>query len=104
MVILYKDPKGERIFQRSMSQAGTILGNQLPEDDSSRYLELEQHCKDLEGRLAKSGEVSTTSNSYTRPCSSYIIILLRQIEHVLYNTNVLFHIEHVLYNTNVLST
>ncbi|XP_064382160.1 gamma-aminobutyric acid type B receptor subunit 1-like [Halichondria panicea] len=60
MVILYKDPKGEKIFQRSMSQAGTILGNQLPEDDSSRYLELEQHCKQLEGRLAKSGEVVPT--------------------------------------------
>ena len=56
MVILYKDPKGERIFQRSMSQAGTIIAR--PEDDSTRYLELEHHCRELEGRLAKCGEVS----------------------------------------------
>ncbi len=75
MVILYKDPKGEKIFQRSMSQAGTILGNQLPEDDSSRYLELEQHCKQLEGRLAKSGEVNTSSIAILSPFISSIYII-----------------------------
>lgn len=57
MVILYKDPKGDRIFQRSMSQAGTIIGNKIGEDENERYLELEQHCKTLEGKLAKCGEV-----------------------------------------------
>ena len=57
-MILYKDPQGQKIFQRSMSQSlqNTVLGT-TNEDDSDKYLDLERHCRDLEGRLAKCGEV-----------------------------------------------
>ena len=45
MVILYKDPKGEKIFERtySVSQTG---GNQDVD-------ELERHCRELEQRLGR---------------------------------------------------
>jgi len=75
MVVLYKDPQGERIFQRSMSQAGTILGATNVENDKSRYLELEEHCKDLEGRLAKSGQVKSSAKCLLKATYYYYYYL-----------------------------
>ncbi len=74
MVILYKDPKGDNIFQRSMSQTGTIIGNKIQEDDGGRYLDLEQHCKQLEGRLAKCGEVRSLPYTHiTHPHTTHAV-------------------------------
>ena len=54
MVILYKDPKGEFIFNRSMSQvAGTITGMSLNDAERERLRDLEIHCRDIEARLGK---------------------------------------------------
>ena len=46
MVMLYKDPKGEKIFDRGQSQ-GTL--NNI---DDTNVEDLEQHCLDLEKRLS----------------------------------------------------
>jgi len=54
MVILYRDPKGERIFERSNSMRhNTITGVSLSDQERDRMMELEKHCRDLEGRLSK---------------------------------------------------
>ncbi len=55
MVILYKDPKGEKIFERGQSQ-GTLNTSAI--DDANRvsdeqFQNLEKHCVELEGRLGK---------------------------------------------------
>lgn len=51
MVILYKDPKGEYIFERRQSQ-GTL--NLTAVDDSkNEFGDLEKYCTELEGRLGK---------------------------------------------------
>lgn len=60
MVILYKDPRGEFIFNRSMSQVhGTITGMSLNDSEREKLRDLEVHCRDIESRLAKY-EVSNT--------------------------------------------
>ena len=46
MVILYKDPKGEKIFERTQSVSQT--GNYEVDVDN-----LEKHCRDLENRLGR---------------------------------------------------
>ena len=46
MVILYKDPKGEKIFERTHSLSQATAMNCDVDD-------LEKHCKELEGRLGK---------------------------------------------------
>ena len=52
MVILYKDPRGEFIFNRSMSQVqGTITSLNDAERDKLRDLEV--YCRDIESRLGK---------------------------------------------------
>ena len=62
MVILYKDPKGERIFNRSMSQAqAAMTGLSLNDAERDKLHDLERHCKDLETRLGKY-EVDHTVN------------------------------------------
>ena len=54
MVILYKDPKGERIFNRSMSQAqAAMTGLSMNDAERDKLHDLEGHCKDLETRLGK---------------------------------------------------
>lgn len=51
MVILYKDPKGEKIFERGGSQATLNL---TAVDASKNELgDLEKYCTELEGRLGK---------------------------------------------------
>ena len=57
MVILYKDPKGEKIFEHGKSQ-GTL---NVTSDDTKieQYNDLEKYCIELEGRLRKH-EVSMT--------------------------------------------
>ena len=51
MVILYKDPKGEKIFDRGQSQ-GT-LNITTAGDDKIELSDLQKHCLDLENRLGK---------------------------------------------------
>ena len=52
MVILYKDPRGEFIFNRSMSQAaGTVTS--LNDAERDRLRDLEVHCREIESRLGK---------------------------------------------------
>lgn len=51
MVILYKDPKGEKIFDRGQSQ-GT-LNITSADDDRLELSDLQKHCMDLESRLVK---------------------------------------------------
>ena len=53
MVILYKDPEGKKIFERTYSVSQATATNCNVED-------LEKHCKDLENRLGKY-EVSSTA-------------------------------------------
>lgn len=50
MVILYKDPKGENIFDGGQSQ-GTL--NISSGDDKIELSDLQKHCLDLETRLGK---------------------------------------------------
>ena len=52
MFILYKDPNGEFIFNRSMSQ-GQTTNISLSDGERDKLRDLETHCKDLENRLAK---------------------------------------------------
>ena len=52
MVILYKDPQGEKIFERTHSVSQATATNCNVDD-------LERHCKELESRLGKY-EVSFT--------------------------------------------
>lgn len=54
MVILYKDPKGEKIFERTHSVSQMTATN-------CNFDDLEKHCKQLESRLGKY-EVSFNSN------------------------------------------
>lgn len=49
MVILYKDPKGEKIFDRRQSQ-GTLNATVI---EDTKIDDLEKHCSDLESRLGK---------------------------------------------------
>ena len=59
MVILYKDPKGEKIFERGQSQ-GTLNATAIDDAKiSDDFQTLEKHCNELEGRLGKY-EVSHT--------------------------------------------
>ena len=51
MVILYKDPHGEHIFNRAMSQGMATMSMTDAEREKVRDLEL--HCKDIESRLSK---------------------------------------------------
>lgn len=51
MVILYKDPKGENIFDRGQSQA--TLNITSADDDKIELSEIQKHCLDLETRLGK---------------------------------------------------
>lgn len=51
MVILYKDPHGEKIFNRSMSQALPTMS--MSDAERERLRDLTLHCKDLESRLSK---------------------------------------------------
>jgi len=54
MIILYKDPRGEYIFNRSMSQAqATLTGMSLSDAERDRLHDLERHCRELEARLGK---------------------------------------------------
>lgn len=46
MVILYKDPKGEKIFERTHSISQVTATN-------CNVNELEKHCKELETRLGQ---------------------------------------------------
>ena len=49
MVILYKDPRGELIFNRSMSQVqGTMTGMSLNDSEREKLRDLEVHCRDIE--------------------------------------------------------
>lgn len=59
MVILYKDPKGEKIFDRGQSQ-GTLNLTAADEARIEQFGDLEKHCLELESRLSKY-EVSLTS-------------------------------------------
>lgn len=52
MVILYKDPKGEKIFDRGQSQ-GTLNDTGLDVAKIEQFSDLEKHCMELESRLAK---------------------------------------------------
>ena len=54
MVILYKDPKGEKIFERTHSVSQMTATN-------CNFDDLERHCKELESRLGKY-EVSLSPN------------------------------------------
>lgn len=60
MVILYKDPNGEKIFDRGQSQ-GTLNLTAADEARIERFDDLEKHCLDIESRLAKY-EVSSYKN------------------------------------------
>ena len=53
MVVLYKDPRGEKIFDRSYSQSHPTFSETLNDADRERLVELEKHCRNLEGRLSK---------------------------------------------------
>lgn len=54
MVSLYKDPRGEFVFNRSMSQMpGTITGMSLNDSEREKLRDLEIHCRDIESRLGK---------------------------------------------------
>ena len=54
MIILYKDPHGELIFNRSMSQVqGTMTGMSLNDSEREKLRDLEVHCRDIETRLGK---------------------------------------------------
>jgi gamma-aminobutyric acid type B receptor len=72
MVILYKDPNGEFIFNRSMSQAqGTNIS--LSDGEREKLRDLESHCRDLESRLGKYEHVKPfRSPSKTRLGSSNV--------------------------------
>ena len=52
MIILYKDPKGEKIFDRGQSQ-GTINATNLGDTKIEGSNDLEKHCIELESRLGK---------------------------------------------------
>ena len=52
MVILYKDPKGEKIFDRGQSQ-GTLNLTAVDDARIEQFGDLEKHCTDLETRLSK---------------------------------------------------
>ena len=52
MVMLYKDPKGENIFDRGETQ-GTLNNTVIDDCRIQQYQDLEQHCIDLENRLSK---------------------------------------------------
>ena len=55
MLSLYRDPKGEYIFERSDSmRRPTLTGvSTLNDHERERMMELERHCRDIESRLAK---------------------------------------------------
>lgn len=54
MVILYKDPRGEFIFNRGMSQMQiTNTGMSLNDTEREKLRDLEVHCRDIENRLSK---------------------------------------------------
>lgn len=54
MVILYKDPRGEFIFNRGMSQMQiTNTGMSLNDSEREKLRDLEVHCRDVENRLSK---------------------------------------------------
>lgn len=52
MVILYKDPKGEKIFDRGQSQ-GTLNLTAIEDTKVDNFNDLERHCKEMETRLGK---------------------------------------------------
>ena len=52
MIILYKDPKGEKIFDRGQSQ-GTLNLTTIEDNKLDQVNGLERHCQDLENRLGK---------------------------------------------------
>ena len=54
MVILYRDPQGENIFERtgSINRPGTLNGT-VNDEDRARIAELDRHCKQLSTRLSK---------------------------------------------------
>ena len=52
MVILYKDPKGENIFERGQSQ-GTLNLTAVDAASKNELGDLEKYCTELEGRLGK---------------------------------------------------
>lgn len=52
MVILYKDPKGEKIFDRGQSQ-GTLNMTAIDDIKVEQYGDLEKHCFEIETRLSK---------------------------------------------------
>lgn len=58
MVILYKDPKGEKIFERTHSVS------QMTVNATNNCDDLEKYCRELEGRLGKY-EVSLESANVT---------------------------------------
>ncbi len=53
MVILRKDPHGEHIFVRRDSTHHQSFSASLSDAERERMMELEKHCRDLEGRLSK---------------------------------------------------
>lgn len=53
MIILYRDPKGQKIFERTYSASQPTLTNVENNEIVNSYNELEKHSKDLEIRLAK---------------------------------------------------
>lgn len=55
MLSLYRDPKGQYIFERSDSmRRPTLTGvSTLNDHERDRMMELERHCRDIESRLAK---------------------------------------------------
>lgn len=63
MVILYKDPKGEKIFDRGQSQ-GTLNATVIDDAKIEQINELEKHCLELESRLGKY-EVIVASKLWT---------------------------------------
>lgn len=58
MVILYKDPKGEMIFNQT-THSQSQLTNQIVADE--QIIELEKHCREIEQRLGKH-EVSSATH------------------------------------------
>lgn len=67
MVSLYKDPRGEFVFNRSMSQMpGTITGMSLNDSEREKLRDLEIHCRDIESRLGKY-EVSMSMSVLINP-------------------------------------
>ena len=52
MVMLYKDPHGEKIFDRGQTQL-TLNNTGADEFKIENYDELEKHCRNLEVRLKK---------------------------------------------------